>query len=178
MPGVIKDYWERALKLPLEEFVSFHPEPVLVQRGDESGQDPRSEYRSTLRMEIDQASGEMRPSLPPPTPMSRVFALQKSSRDSSPDKILVGRTETNDIVVPHLTVSKHHAYFKPAGESGAWVLVDMESTNGTALNSQPVKEKESRPLRDGDGIDFGEMRFTFYSASAFFDLLRSLSVLT
>jgi pSer/pThr/pTyr-binding forkhead associated (FHA) protein len=51
----------------------------------------------------------------------------------------MGRGEDNDLVVASDQASRHHARIQatPAGH----VLFDLDSTNGTFVNSKPVKEQ-------------------------------------
>jgi pSer/pThr/pTyr-binding forkhead associated (FHA) protein len=59
----------------------------------------------------------------------------------------LGRDEGNTIVVGSDQASRRHARIFVSG--GAHVLVDLDSTNGTFLNSKLVKEQT---LRHGDVI--------------------------
>ncbi|MBN2493266.1 MAG: FHA domain-containing protein [Deltaproteobacteria bacterium] len=173
----IRDYLHQAHSRSRDGFVSSHPEAVLVQSSAEPSGDPRNEYRSTLRMRIDSESQDIKVEPLPPSPLDAVFALVESDRKSFAGKVLVGRTETNDIVISHLTVSKHHAYFRHDKDAGRMSLCDTGSTNGTRVNGQTLQERQPRYLADGDRIAFGDVQFVFFTASGFYDLLQSLSVL-
>ncbi|RLB54750.1 MAG: hypothetical protein DRI34_11615 [Deltaproteobacteria bacterium] len=172
----ITDYLSDARSSPLEEFTSRHGNPVLVQRQLPDMMDPRNEYRSTLKMKIDHERQEVQVESTPPRPESLVLEIAKSDRNSVAGKILVGRTETNDLVVAHLTVSKHHAYLRRE-EGGQVLLVDAGSTNGTKLNGRRLDASQPRQLADGDQVAFGDVAFTYYSPQGFYNLLHSLSVL-
>ena len=63
------------------------------------------------------------------------------------DDVTLGREAGNTIVVVSDQASRRHARIFVSG--GAHVLVDLESTNGTFLNSKLVKEQT---LRHGDVI--------------------------
>jgi pSer/pThr/pTyr-binding forkhead associated (FHA) protein len=63
------------------------------------------------------------------------------------DDLTIGRDEANTIVVRSDQASRRHARIFVSG--GAHVLVDLDSTNGTFLNSKQVKEQT---LRHGDVI--------------------------
>ena len=56
----------------------------------------------------------------------------------------IGRVPDNDIVVPHLSVSRHHAELRTT--PGGYRIVDLGSHNGTFVNEQRV-----RPRRAGRG---------------------------
>ena len=61
------------------------------------------------------------------------------------EDVTLGREEGNTIVIPSDQASRRHARIFVSG--GAHVLVDLDSTNGTFLNSKLVKEQT---LRHGD----------------------------
>jgi pSer/pThr/pTyr-binding forkhead associated (FHA) protein len=177
MPSIVKEYLEQAHNLDRENFVARNPVPFLIRQKEIQGVDPRNEYRSTLKFKVDQETKEVRLEPLPPSPTDTVIPLQKTSHDSFASKILVGRTETNDIPIPHLTVSKHHAFFQLDDEANRYSITDTGSTNGTKLNGQPIAPKGARYLADGDQISFGDVCFTYYTPGGFYDLLRSLSIL-
>jgi len=66
---------------------------------------------------------------------------------------LVGRTEGNDIVLNHPSVSRKHARFE--NRAGAWWIVDLKSTNGVKINGNLVTEGQIRP---GDKIMVGSVQ--------------------
>lgn len=61
------------------------------------------------------------------------------------EDVTLGREAGSTVVIASDQASRRHARIFASG--GAHVLVDLDSTNGTFLNSQPVKE---HTLRDGD----------------------------
>jgi pSer/pThr/pTyr-binding forkhead associated (FHA) protein len=63
------------------------------------------------------------------------------------EDVTLGREAGNTIVIGSDQASRNHARIFVSG--GAHVLVDLESTNGTFLNSKLVKEQT---LRHGDVI--------------------------
>ncbi len=63
------------------------------------------------------------------------------------DDVTLGRDTANTVVVASDQASRRHARIFVSG--GAHVLVDLDSTNGTFLNSKQVKEQT---LRHGDVI--------------------------
>jgi two-component system cell cycle response regulator len=71
---------------------------------------------------------------------------------------LIGRSSTTDVQLDQESVSRHHA--KIINASTAIILRDLESTNGTYVNDQPIKEYV---LRDGDLVKIGRTIFKFLS---------------
>jgi type II secretory pathway predicted ATPase ExeA len=77
------------------------------------------------------------------------------------DKLLIGRHSFNDISLRDNSVSRHHAIVVPDG--GAWVIVDLNSTNGTMVNDKPVRQQA---LSDGDEIRIGRFDLVFEGGPA------------
>ncbi len=86
----------------------------------------------------------------PVAPLPAEYSLLK-------DEISLGRGTENDLVVPHASVSRAHARIQH--RNGMYQLVDLNSTNGTFLNDQPVHG--SVPLDPGSEVRLGEVSFVF-----------------
>jgi len=71
------------------------------------------------------------------------------------DKVTIGRTEENDIVLDHPMVSRYHAMIEKLGTR--FRLKDLNSTNGVFVNGVRI-ENESW-LTDGDTITIGASDF-------------------
>ncbi|QXL83993.1 FHA domain-containing protein [Comamonas sp. NLF-1-9] len=71
----------------------------------------------------------------------------------------LGRRPNNDIVIDNLTVSGEHAVLHMQGH--AVEVEDLQSTNGTFVNGQPV---ERQLLRDGDQVIIGNYEVRFADA--------------
>ena len=80
----------------------------------------------------------------------KVFPLEAA-------EVRLGRSPTNDIVLAPATISRHHALIRRHGDT--YVLEDLQSTNGTYLNGEPVVTRS--PLGEGDRIRLGEVMFRF-----------------
>jgi pSer/pThr/pTyr-binding forkhead associated (FHA) protein len=66
----------------------------------------------------------------------------------------VGRNPTNDVVIHEASVSSFHAEVT-VGEDGV-VVRDLQSTNGTFVDDEPITEKE---IRSGQVVQFGTVAF-------------------
>ncbi len=69
----------------------------------------------------------------------------------------VGRADYNDICLPEESVSTTHA--KLQRREGIWILVDLESTNGTMVDGDRVAGEV--PLAPGSLIRFGDVQTIF-----------------
>ena len=71
------------------------------------------------------------------------------------DGMSLGRAESNSLTISDQTVSGSHA--KIDFKSGVYVLVDLNSTNGTFVNGQKISETT---IKIGDRIQFGKVNIT------------------
>src|SRR5213083_1284802 len=69
----------------------------------------------------------------------------------------IGRADYNDLVVPDESVSTTHA--KLQRREGVWVLVDLDSTNGTFIDGEQVKGEA--PLAPGATVRLGDVQLVF-----------------
>jgi pSer/pThr/pTyr-binding forkhead associated (FHA) protein len=69
----------------------------------------------------------------------------------------IGRADYNDLVIPDESVSTTHA--KLQRREGVWVLVDLDSTNGTFVDGDRVKGES--PLGPGVTVRFGDISLLF-----------------
>lgn len=156
-----------ARRVDEKSFAKRSPGIFLVVSLD-LGERISSAPRTTVRM--------ARPGDQPPRVPRGFVVIDVVRRESSPfaDMVSVGRTDANDIVLPHPTVSKLHATFSKTGEE-AWMLTDQDSTNGTWIAGQRLVAHEPRPLRGEEAIAFGECHAEIKSSRAlwrFLELVR------
>lgn len=78
-------------------------------------------------------------------------------------RVRIGRDPSNDVVAAHPLVSRYHAEMH-RNASGAYVLADLRSTNGTFVNGQAIHE---RLLREGDVVQVGPFRFSLAGGRLF-----------
>jgi len=67
-------------------------------------------------------------------------------------EVSIGRTEDNDIVIEHDSISSHHAQLKLHGD--LYHLIDLESTNGSFVDGDVA---DNVPLHHGAKITFGQV---------------------
>lgn len=86
--------------------------------------------------------------LQPMDPVPAEYSLLK-------DEVSLGRGEDNDVVIPHPSVSRAHA--RLMRRNGLYELTDLNSTNGSFVNEQPVHG--SIRVGSGSEVRLGDVRF-------------------
>lgn len=86
------------------------------------------------------------------------------------DEVVVGRqnevislSTSPDISLPDSRVSRRHAriFF----QDGHYFLEDLNSTNGTFLNTHNVAQREPVMMREGNNVQVGETHLRFFPSS-------------
>lgn len=69
----------------------------------------------------------------------------------------VGRGKSNDLMIPHKSISKQHAMFQMANYENEYniILVDLNSLNGTYVNGFKIANGDKMTITTGDKIRFG-----------------------
>ncbi|MET0015642.1 FtsW/RodA/SpoVE family cell cycle protein [Oscillibacter sp.] len=71
---------------------------------------------------------------------------------------IIGRNKTADVLLTYPSISRQHAALC-RGESGSWMLYDLDSKGGTELNGEAVTA--STPVKMGDTITLGGVPLIF-----------------
>ncbi len=79
----------------------------------------------------------------------QVFALNRT-------EITIGRTEENDISLPHRSVSSRHA--KVVFDGGVYRVIDLDSANGVLVNGEEYARVD---IRKGDVIELGHVKLRY-----------------
>jgi hypothetical protein len=98
-----------------------------------------------------------------------VYPLNKKPGASFPDRITIGRTTNNDVVINDSSVSRLHAYVRRDGDK--WVIADAGSKNGTRLAGDELEPRKERVIGSRMEIRMGEVELTFFLAEDLFDAL-------
>src|SRR5438874_555996 len=91
----------------------------------------------------------------------QLASLPSVSHVLKDDTITIGRMKGNTIVIEDASVSLMHA--KITRKNGEFYLKDLNSTNGTVVNGQPITEAR---LRDLDRIRFADISGQFLAEAA------------
>src|SRR6266436_2587983 len=96
-----------------------------------------------------------------PTLTIQLPGLSPVSHVLKDETITIGRMKGNTIVIEDSSISLMHA--KITRKNGDFLLKDLNSTNGTSVNGQPVGEVK---LRDQDRVRFAEISCQFLAEVA------------
>ena len=108
---------------------------------------------------IYRAPAPVEPELEPePDPAREVVTLTVGGKEHevSKPRVVLGRSRECDVRVADVNVSRRHSELRSEG-SEYWI-VDLDSTNGTAVNGKTV---ERARLSDGDRITLGSTEIVF-----------------
>jgi hypothetical protein len=164
-------HYRHLLTLGREEFLAAAAPAVLV-RTRSRRRDRTVTGTKTLTVEqdfqetVDQAMSEGRP--PRETAEMELYPLAKKLGASFRDRITIGRTDNNDVVIADPSVSRLHAYVRHAN---GWVVADAGSKNGSWLGDEQLEPRREVPLPPSTAIRFGDVHLTFYRSSDLFELL-------
>jgi ABC-type multidrug transport system ATPase subunit len=90
------------------------------------------------------------------TSMMKILRPGRTAVESMPGAIKIGRATDNDIVIPEVLASRHHATLL-SGPNGTEIR-DNRSINGTFVNGARV---DSAVLQDGDVVTIGNIDLVF-----------------
>jgi hypothetical protein len=104
-----------------------------------------------------------------------VFPIKKTKTGPFATTVLVGRSASNDVAVPHSSVSKLHARIsiKPDG----LYLSDAGSSNGTVVNARKLRPSEEVKLASGDLILFGACPYVVLDAASLHAILQRFAAM-
>src|SRR5712692_7600265 len=84
--------------------------------------------------------------------------------DLTSNVLTMGRAPDNQLVLQDQQASSHHAEIRPDGQG--YLLVDVNSRNGTYVNEQRLTPQTPHLLISGDVIRIGETRLTYQIAGS------------
>ncbi len=149
-PGILDDIAVKALDrtatLPVDIGVVGHPDLPLgtwIEQPTESGALPASD-------------GPL-----PPTLYVTLNGETTNSLLFDKTRVLIGRSEHNDLTIDSRWISRHHLLLVRNGDQT--YLMDLNSTNGTYVNSRRVSV---RALMDDDIIAIGQHRIKYCDPQA------------
>lgn len=144
----VLDEPEEIIEEPEEIAEEFEEEIIeeIVEEAEEVIEEPEEEIIEEPEEEIDN------------TPKARITFAGTNNSDfimhEFTDSITIGRRDTNDIVISNSAVSGVHC--RITFEDGKVYLTDLDSTNGTLVNGEPVVNTE---INSGDLIILGQNQY-------------------
>jgi len=168
LDATVLDYLELATKLGETAFCHQLQVPVLVVPVPDTGNSFQS-CPTRVVPEEEQSSPNSRY-----TRLSHQAGLIElhPGQPNPEQRVTIGRSEDNDVVLQDGTVSSRHAAILFDAHTASFALQDQESTNGTAINGRSVVPLRVTPIQDGDVLSFGDAVFLFFTPSGFYQALR------
>jgi hypothetical protein len=152
--------YRQLLQLGRDEFVAAAAPGALVRYRRE-----RDEFVSaSSTLTIDEQVEETLPhgKILPDEEDVEVYPVVKKPGASFPDRITIGRTSNNDVVLADGSVSRLHAYVRR--DTGGWVVADAGSKNGSSLHGKPLEARREVRLPSRARLRIGEVDLTFFVA--------------
>jgi len=156
-------HYRNLVGLGRAEFLATAAPAALVRH--RGGHGDLAEGLTTLTLDV----GEAEETLPHGKDLAvgddtdvEVYPLTKKPGASFPDRITIGRTPNNDIVIVDHSVSRFHAYLRFDGN--AWVVADAGSKNGSWLASSALEPRKERKVPSKAIVRIGDVDLTFYLA--------------
>lgn len=148
---------------------------VPIDRGIHA---PRTEVNPTVAPSEDPAptpplnsSGDAGPAAAEAAPTLQLTAVSHHAKlvvvssnlagkelDLTRPQMIIGRTDENDLVLRHRSISRNHAKVTRDPETQHYTISDLQSANGVRVNGQDYAKVE---LRRGDFVDLGHVRLRF-----------------
>lgn len=164
--------------LALSQFVAAYPNGFLVEKSERFlDKDVMFQFLTDV-VEDEHVLEQLRQGTVRSAVLeARVIEITKRKDITGPDKITIGRSAENDIVIYNKMVSRRHAYLQLSSEDQACFLVDAGSSNGTFLNNTQITPHEKYQLTDADEISIGpETKVLFFASKAFHTFLSELKL--
>ena len=163
----ITSYLALARTATVSEFVSQSNAAFLLKRP--SAQPVIHPESSTIQFETK--AGTM--DFDPYAAEWRVAQVKKREGNPFPERISIGRAPNCDVVIRLPSISKVHAHVLL--ESGHYSMADAGASNSTYVNRTKLENKVAVPLRFGDTVSLGPIKFEFVDAKGLYQILRSIS---
>ena len=169
-------HYRQLAQLGRDEFLAAAAPAALLRIWPEAARARYGGAEATLTLDDDSdaAAADLGATLPrslePGAAIEvEIYPLLKKPGASFPDRITIGRTANNDVVIADGSVSRLHAYVRRAGNGG--LVADAGSKNGSWLSGSQLEARRERPLISRAVLRIGDVDVTFLVAA---DLYREL----
>lgn len=174
LPLNIDPYQELARTVPQTEFIKRVTTPMMLFARSE-GWDPsllrkRGRELSAVSTVVIKKSEHITPE----NGMAFISPVRRRPT-STTDGVVLGRSTSNDMVVPIASVSNVHCEFMaPKSPNDRWTIKDIGSSNGTFMNQTTLTPHTTYPLSDDQYIRLGKSVVAWFIAPAkLWEILRS-----
>ncbi len=168
--------YRQLLQLGRDEFLAAAAPAALVRFRTDEFADQINSGLHTLTIDEDVEFGDDNPEATRPHGKDlpegvdlQIFPLVKKPGASFPDRITMGRTSNNDVVIPDTSVSRLHAYVRRDGKN--WVVADAGSKNGSWLRGIQLEPRREQALTSRTVLRLGDVDLTFYLAADLYTAL-------
>jgi hypothetical protein len=96
--------------------------------------------------------------------------IEKIKSNGFMQKITLGRTSNNDIILDDASVSRFHAWVEEV--SGVFYYADAGSRNGSLVDGKRIEAKVKIQLKNGTKLRVGSVELIFYVPDEFFKMLK------
>jgi hypothetical protein len=121
-----------------------------AQTNDEPDDETVDERHAVLRVGTEDAAA------------LSVFPIVKKPGASFPDRVTIGRTANNDLVLGEHSISRFHAYVRQDGQT--WLFADAGSKNGCSVQGERLAPRKEKVLVSRAVVRVGDIDLTFYRA--------------
>ena len=153
------------------DFVRFMRRPVLAGLALQAGSlEQRQDRIGAINQTFVFALDGQEPHESTPEALKRAIypLVKRPDAPGTPHRLTIGRISDNDLVIPDMAISKHHAIIEIGPDDCS--IRDRGSTNGTLVNGTPVGAKPL-PLKDVDIIAFARYEFFFLTPESLYERL-------
>jgi hypothetical protein len=169
VPVDAASHYRQLVQLGREEFLASAAPAALVRYRSSFDDQPVSGVHTlTLDRQMEETLPGGRESMTLEADFE-LFPLTKKPGASFPDRITIGRTGNNDIVISDSSVSRLHAYVRRDGSR--WLVADAGSKNGSWLAGESLAARKERPLASRGELRIGDVDLTFFVADDLFAAL-------
>lgn len=172
-----QDFTAEAKTLASSAFVERHSTPVLVLRALDPVDFSEAKRFKTLNRTPRVLKAAVRAKIPKEavaaddltTVLGTVFPVKTTESALDGKRVTLGRTKTNDVILPYPLISKLHAYITwPEGPERVYFLTDAGTTNGTAVHGTFLTPGVPVILADNNVIEMGPVRLHFMLPLTFY----------
>jgi pSer/pThr/pTyr-binding forkhead associated (FHA) protein len=164
-------HYRHLLTLGRDEFLAAAAPAALVRyKTREPAQTAPVMTTATIKADrVETLDAAMSHGTVTPEPIEmEIYPLAKKPGALFRDRITIGRTPNNDVVIGDSSVSRLHAYVRQAE---GWIVADAGSKNGSWLGDARLEARREIALPPGALLRFGDVQLMFYPSDQLFDVL-------